>query len=723
MNPRNPWTVLGVALGLLVACAKAPPPSPPPAPSASLEPPPAPLQKWPYWRAAVVDLHPSPERAASEPDARPPAWLAAGPWRGSSSAILAKVREDGLAVHKTRSAEVGLGAFYEERARLGAPLLVTADALFAVAHLALTSAAAAVETRLMRAELSTLLRRLDARLGAEVVRARPDLLEGYRIARTTVAVALTLFDPAYVAPADLEGSVASETTLVRAHAGVFPSPLFGVPFDYSVMTPRGTLAAAGDPRAGAFQAAEWLASAPFFFEGEGAGAKVNVGAARGLTRAALLLARLLVKDGDAAASTAATRMGRVDRFALGDPDELSPADVADLAAKSGIDLRGGGDIISAAKLDHFRHEASRRADGTDDSTDGGREASRAPSSMRLVPFRTTPDDRVLQALVTPFLGPLLPEDAGSGGLPPERRLPGALDVGAWLGSGTATAALAERGDTRYAGFDRTLSSLVAGRPKDELAIHASVYGSFLEAGAVWLRPSAAEPVHSPSPRDAEGRRKLQTALTAWTLLRHDALPFAHDEARALARPTRGGAHPDRVFVEPHPEAIASLLGAVQQLHSGLHALDALADDSPANSVLAEAESLLTLALEASVRSANGDPTAATLEPQLAEIPSRIAALEAATHSAAEPIVVDVHVDVARGRILEEGTGTLEEILVRVHDPVTRRPVLVVGALIPHVELVEVGWTRLGDAAWRARLASGKVPDPEALFEPEIVPSN
>ena len=156
--PRH-RTVLAAALGLLVGCARAPAPSQPPLPSVA-PPYPLPAQPagWPYWQAPVLDLHPPPERAGATPEATAPAWLVSDTaWRGSQAAILAKLREDGLAIHAVKSSEVRLGAFYEERARRGAPLLVTFDALFAVTHLALASVAADVEERSMRGDDSRVL--------------------------------------------------------------------------------------------------------------------------------------------------------------------------------------------------------------------------------------------------------------------------------------------------------------------------------------------------------------------------------------------------------------------------------------------------------------------------------------------------------------------------------------------------------------------------------------
>jgi hypothetical protein len=209
-----------------------------------------------------------------------------------------------------------------------------------------------------------MLRRLDVRLSAEVGRARPDLLGGYRLARSTVAVALALIDPSYGVPSELAEAVFLEIARIQAHDGVELSPLFETAIDYGAMAPRGAVPSGHDPMAPVtpiFAAAEWLARAPFLLEGRGEseGAEVDVGTVRTQTRAALLLARLLVPDGDAVASAALARMDRIDLFAFGTADDLSPGDLAQLASSTGIDLRGGGDIVNTAKLDHLRHAASR----------------------------------------------------------------------------------------------------------------------------------------------------------------------------------------------------------------------------------------------------------------------------------------------------------------------------------------------------------------------------
>jgi hypothetical protein len=682
---------------------------------------------WPYWQPPSVELRPKPESREVRDPSADLLWLASDErWRPVAAAIAARLRTARSVVHETTSPETGIGSFYEERRERGAPLVITLDVLFALSHLALASVAYEVEGSVMQTDLSTMLHRLDARLSAEAPRARPDLLEGYRVARTAVAVALALAEPTYVIPVELAEVASSEIALVRAHPGLRTSPLFGVPIDYGAFSPRGPITSAADPRTGVFEAAQWLGEAPFVFvgRGEAGGVGIDLGAARGQARAALLLARLLVGDGDADAGMAFARMTRLDQFTLGDADDLSPRRAGDLARRAGVDLRGGDDIVDTFKLDRFRHAAARDNLASEPTVpqrgELGRDASTGSRTMRIVPLRASYDGRVMQRLVTPFLGPLMASDAGP--LEAQRRMPSALDIGAWLGSTVARDALVTRGDFGYAGFESSLASLAERWRGGESPLHASVYGSWLESLATWLRPSSAERTDLHAQGATDDRRKLRTALVAWTFLRHDALAFAHEApngrpALSKAPKPSGG----RIFVELHPEAIASLLGTVRQLRFGLAALGVLREDTLSSAIATEVDNILALTLEASARETNDDASLAELEPELSRIPSRIATLEAWAGSAATPVVIDVHLDAASGKVLEEGTGTLEEIFMHVRDPITRRSILAVGATIPHWELVESAANRLNDAAWRARIQEGRAPDRDGASEPDRIP--
>lgn len=730
---RCVWAVLLVLAPFFVACAKVHAPSSttaPAPPAAAVSPP---TSVWPFWQAPLFALRPRTGPASSSEDGTEPEWLRSDEvWRDEAGPLLARIRAQGLAIRPTNRFETGIGAFYQERLRRGAPVVITLDALFAMTHLALCRALAEVEERVERHDLLTMLHRLDGRLAAETGQARADLAGGYRLARSTVAIALALVDPSYSVPTDLADVVPLEIARIRAHEGIVRSPLFDVAIDYGAMSPRGVVAPTGDPAASMFQAVEWLGQAPFLFDarGESDGADIDVGEARTDTRAALLLARLLVPEGDATAAAAFARIDRLDDFIIGPADDLSPVEVARLARAGGIDPQWGADIANPTKVDHLRHSASRWPslfDGSGSSRetgDGGASSFRPARSMRLVPLRGTPDSGAIERFVFPSVGALSPADARLAKLPAVRMMPSSLDVAATLGSRTASRLLASRGDLGYAGFDGAVSK--ASLPGDRLSRHGSVHSSGLDAIATWLRPSAAEMTEAPVLSDAHDRRKLETALVAWTLLRHNAVAFGHGHPHLAsltpAVPSAQGEIPGRVFVEPHPEAIASLLGTVMQAGRGLVELGALAGDSPSAAFLEATGTLLALALEGSVRSANAEPAYADLVSDLAQIPERMAALELRAGPAGDPVVIAVHLDVASGRVLEEGTGAVDEIFIRVLDPVAHRVVVAVGASIPHFEFVEPSGARRNDATWGVQLRGGQAPDRDSFIGADLAPT-
>ena len=144
------------------------------------------------------------------------------------------------------------------------------DALFFVAHLALSRAFAEVDASVVAPNLAVLLRRLDQRLAAESRGARPDMARSYLVARGTVDVALALAREDYVPSLAVAALVQGEKARVLAHMGTGVSPWLGVSLDYSAMAPRGT-ADRSAVRAGAFRAVAWLEHAALALEGAGEG--------------------------------------------------------------------------------------------------------------------------------------------------------------------------------------------------------------------------------------------------------------------------------------------------------------------------------------------------------------------------------------------------------------------------------------------------------------------
>lgn len=612
------------------------------------------------------------------------------------------------------------GAFYVELRERNVPYVVTFDALLQVAHVGVDRALAELERRVLEADLPVLLERIATRLDIESVGVGPDLLPGFRAARGLIAVARVLLGGA--PPADLAPLVQAELALVRARSGPRPSPILGVTVDYSLLP--------AEPRGGLRDAVAWLGVAPLVVLGrsEAEGAPHDVGAARVHARAAMLLARAVDPAVDAQSHAMYTRLARLGRFVAGPAEDVGLADLAEIARKSQADLRDPTAAGNVAKVDRVRaalqsREPAQLYDGAGEvrvrpgASPRASAVGHATLSVRALPLAAAPDARVLQSLVFPVVGPLerpAPPPTARDGL---RALPSSLDVGAWLGSPDARAILHDTGDDAYQGYGAALSRLLQLRaPSESPERHASFYASMLDALGVYLAPSAADRLQSYAQAPIFPRRKLETALAGWTLLRHDQHGSSRPRAAELPRIVRNLSRtpPPPAFVEPHPEAIGRLLAALRQLERGLVALGGLPAGSAGAEVLQAAIAIVAAGYEIAIASANDDAFTPAQLITLAELPSKIAELEALVgpEVAAPEVTVDVHTDLASARGLVEATGPIEEAWMAMRDPGSPKVVVAVGVALPHFELTHPSSLRMSDARYRARLDAGGA-DPSA----------
>jgi hypothetical protein len=283
-------------------------------------------------------------------------------------------------------------------------------------------------------------------------------------------------------------------------------------------------------------------------------------------------------------------------------------------------------------------------------------------------------------------------------------MPTGLDVAAWLGA-TDARAIAREVEELGKSWDIQLDGLVHRRAHEE-ARHGSVVASALEALGAYLAPSLGDGVVAAAGGAAWKRRKIEVALGGWTTLRHDALALAR-----LPSPPTSPAPPwppaqTPVFVEPHPEAIAQLLAAMEQASRGLVALGALAASPAQGTVAGEAMAMLRTCLSAALHEANDEPIPAEEAAKLADLPAHLVDLEARlapVRAADRPLVVDVHTDLAANRVLEEGIGAIDDLYMVVREPTTGRMLLTLGAAIAHHELAQPAALRMTDDEWRARI--------------------
>jgi hypothetical protein len=632
-----------VALVASAACNDAPPAQPPPR---AEEMPPLNVSAhpvgWPYWVEAPISIAHGVAPTAlplAAKDVEMPAG-AASVWSSLDPAVKERLLATGVATVHTSPRAFSVGDLYLAQQCAGVPTLVTVDALMALTFLATEAALADAEVR-MSATVPTVLRRLDAHLAAAEPGAHPDLLAGLHMAEGVVAVGLSLLDTTYVAPAEVKGVVATELSLLRAHAGRTTSPLLHVPLDYAAFSRRG---AVSDATAAQFLAAQWLSLASFAFDAAETTSHVDMSAARARARGALLLARLFLPSRDDTSVRAPLlTLDRAGELALGDPEAASPLVLARLALDHGFDPHDATAIGDPVALDRLRRVAATQL-----------------GAMELFPLRRVPDQSA-------FLAP----SKGDAGVDPQ-----GSDVVAWLRSSAWTSSAATH--------------------------HASFYASGLDALSTWLGPSLADGGVVAAATPGWSERKARGALAAWAILRHGTVPFARVRAHDAPAPAGSPAcsPSSLVVIEPHPEAIASLLGFTRQVSSGLLALGVTDEAAPSRELLADMET--TLAVAASALEGSGRPGAEA--PEIDALPSRIAKIEARIAPGAGPFAATVLTDPAKTRALVVGTAGLDTLYTVVRDPRTGHLTLAVGASLAESEQWEAASVEMTDREWATTLA-------------------
>jgi hypothetical protein len=224
-----------------------------------------------------------------------------------------------------------------------------------------------------------------------------------------------------------------------------------------------------------------------------------------------------------------------------------------------------------------------------------------------------------------------------------------------------------------------------------------------------------EPVRAPlAAPTAGGRARVESILSAWTLVRHAGQPLSRPVPRTIplrSAELRVSGSPLPVFIEPLPEVIARLVGVVRQLRRGLEVLGPLAPSSSATALLVEIEDIVRVALHGAARHASDELMPTEEASALASLPARIARAEEDSGADLGPVVAVVYSDPVGQRVLASGTGSIEPVLMFAREANKEEPLLVVGAHLAHHELIErldrapgssSSHPALTDATWRGR---------------------
>lgn len=630
----------------------------------------------------------------------------------------AHLRDAGVLVRPRDVHEGRLAALYGKARAEKTPYVVTLDALFALVVDAYAAAIAEAEATIIEPDMRGLLPLLDDRLAGEERSARSDTAAAYAFARGVLGVARVLLDKAFQPGPAEAAAIRGEVQRIAAHLGPAHSELLGRTVDYSQFDVQGALSS--DERAlAAFRARTWLSEAAMVLAVRApARPPLDVTAQRTQARAAMLLTHAVAAELEPPAAAAYARIADVEGFLFGLPDDWDPRLFGRLATDAQIDLRDGNTFVNVAKVDQLRSKAAAgepgiraRVNDLGLAVPGESELESPVITFRLLGSSAPPDTVALSKLVAPHVGSHFGTTTPFTLHDKSRTLPTALDLAAAVGSIDAREILHETGDDAYERFETVLDALAAkALPPDPAARHRTVYMSLLDAFASYLRPSSEDVAQPASAATPWRRRKVATVISAWARLRHATLPFSGARASEVIDDPPVPQDGTVAFVEPHPEALARLLGATRQLRRGLTTLKGIAPGGPTDTLLQRLETLLLEAFDVALREAGNAPLGAKETKALDEMPQAIANLEKRLgYPGATPVVSVVHADVVGRRFLEVGTDFIEEATFALRVPGAPNPVAFVGAHVPFVERAQS--LRTTDAVFRGQLEKTRPPRP------------
>jgi len=574
-----------------------------------------------------------------------------------------------------------------------------------------------------------------------VTQVKKDLAEFIERHKKASKTILTPVDP----------KVRAELALIGAHKGFAPSPLFTYDEDYSQYVPRGHYTRSARLQR-YFQAMMWYGRMTFILKGGrpyGRGGEpflVSEETARRQTLAAAMLTQTLngrkLLDGRPARAVW-ERIYAVTSFYVGLADDLglqeygaamtsafgTPADAATLGKK--------GNMFELQKeLAKFRSRAIYGGMGGQMVADGRTDPAALlkmlgkTTGLRLMGQRFVPDSYAMGQLVFPTVGrpngkpDMFTASLGQGGH--LRGFPRGLDVMALLGSPRARQILTELRDDDYGRnaqgenlrYDVVFNGLKA--EFDALSDgewNRNAYWSWLHA----LKPLMARfdkgyPAFMTN--QAWRDKSVTTALASWSQLRHDTILYAKQSYAATGE-KKIPLKPAGGYVEPVPEFYARMLALTRMTRKGLG--DMKVTTKPALKRLKALEDIISRVLAIAEKELAHKPLTKDDQSFIRDFGARLKHVDVSSDGKVDwhrrtqldeamktTIVADVHTDQNSGKVLEEGTGWVDLIVVCYLQP-DGRLVLGAGPVLSYYEFKHPMADRLTDQKWRRMLRTNRTP--------------
>ena len=647
-------------------------------------------------------------------------------------------------------------AAYEAIGRSGVPILVTSGSLLHTYHILFGDLLSTIEAQHLYDDMwNVSVGLLEACLALHEA-SDGDLKEAVRRDAAFLAVGLKLLTPeksqipasvsapgrggkpnpkeyqpgdlekyAFDVPEKLEDVVSTEVDLIMAHSGASESPLLIYKEDYSQYVPRGHYTTT-EKLKHYFRAMMWYGRMTMLLKGTD---EVEPGEACTMCDAFIsrydagiqTLGAVVLTDAmgsNAELMQAWERTYRVTSFFVGFSDDLGPYEYLEALNQ----VFGGRPPLGSyspsehgrlkAKLAEFRSPQIYGGTGgcaltppfTPEQAD---ECLAKTKGFRLMGQRFVPDSYVLSKLVAPYTGEFLGGDLpftayNVPGVGIARAFPRGLDVMAALGSRRAREVLDALGDTDYEAYDEAFTDIKAEiDTMDETEWNRNLYWNWLWTLRGFLAGAGSGyPAFMQS--DEWRDRLLKIALASWAELRHDTILYVKQsytmELTAMPPPPVALG-----CVEPAPELYNRLLSLTRMTRLGLADMGLL-DDGQGRRLM-NLERALERLIGISLVELEGEPLSEDDSRYIGRFADVLDGVVSGIDkkSRKTTIVADVHTDSNSGRVLEEGVGYVDLLIVAWKNG--DRVCLAAGPELSYYEFKHPMGDRLTDEAWRDMLDS------------------
>ncbi len=619
-----------------------------------------------------------------------------------SENLKTKLKENGFAV--TASDHKQIYDIYNGCAELGIPIFVTTDAMLHTFHILYDYALRDLEMRMFIENLDKLNKSM-VHITSEQLSTASDEKAGIALLKNLAyfSVANKLLDPDFAIPAEVGNLVNRELSLIEAHLGDNPSPIFEYKEDYSQYVPRGHYTRNEDFKK-YFKSMMWYGRIAFRID-----PPPNLGGpekGREETLQAILIT-VAIKGLDIDGEPAMDFWRRIydpTIFFVGKSDDLTIDEYADLSTQV-----YGQDYLSLPvdsfadedKLNEFISLAKELRDPLINSSwVSAADGLESTKGFRFMGQRFIPDSYMFQQLVFDnVLG---------------RNFPKGLDVMAVLGSERAYKILTELfyDEDSYPKYVEQIAKLR--QEFSDLSPETwaqNLYWNWIYS-LMALLDERGEGFPTFMSNDAWTDKDLNTALGSWAELRHDTILYAKQSYtfETSMPPPLGFSYG---YVEPNPWLFGRLASLAELMRTGLESRGLLVGEfdwrlSDLSTLLLTLKAIAEKELQGKLLSQEDYEVIVGIGKRLENLVSFPSDISYENETDSEmAVIADVHTDTNSRQALEEGVGYPLEVYVVAE--VGNKLVLTKGGIFSYYEFIQPISDRLTDEAWQEMLKSQDPP--------------